>query len=389
MPKAGKSMKFIDLGKQRERLEPSLSRAIADVVESGWYIGGPKVQEVEGKLKTFCGARHCVSCANGTDALLLVLMAWDIGPGDAVFVPAFTFAAAAATVVRLNAVPVFVDVFPDSFNMDPRSLAAAIGSARDAGLKPRAVVPVDLFGQPADYPALESIADAENVLVLCDAAQSFGASLGNRKIGTFGHATTTSFYPSKPLGCYGDGGAIFTDSDALADQLRSLREHGQGQHRYEHLHAGLNSRLDALQAAVLIEKLKVFSEELRLRQQVADRYSQALGVQFAVPALKSGATSSWAQYTLRVSQRDALAEALRAQGVPTAIHYPLPLTKQPAYERFPSGAGGTPVAEELAETVISLPMHAYLDAADQEAVIDAVMQAGGGRSRKAVPGRRA
>lgn len=375
MTDAGQTITFIDLMSQRERLEPGLSRAIADVIASGVYIGGPKVLEAEEALRAFCDAAHCVSCANGTDAMVLVLRAWGIGSGDAVFVPAFTFAATAGAVAAVGATPVFVDVLEDTFNMDPDCLASAAAWAREEGLDPKVVIPVDLFGQPADYNRIEAIAEAEGLRVLCDAAQSFGATLDGRAVGAMGTATTTSFYPAKPLGCYGDGGAIFTDDPNLAAQLRSLREHGAGRHRYEHVRVGVNSRFDAIQAAVLLQKLKIFDDELRLRQEVAASYCAGLAERFAVPARRPGATSSWAQFTLRTERRDQVEAACRRNGIPTAIHYPIPLPKQPAYDRYPSGPGGVAVAERLSETAISLPMHPYLDRATQDFVIATVLSA--------------
>jgi dTDP-4-amino-4,6-dideoxygalactose transaminase len=369
------TMSFVDLQKQRERLEPGLSQAIAEVVTSGLYIGGPKVEELESALAAFCGAAHCVACASGTDALLLVLKAWGVGSGDVVFVPAFTFAASAGSVANLGATPVFVDVLAETFDMDPHSLEAAVRWSRTAGLRPVAIMPVDLFGLPADYAAIEPIAEAESLRIFCDAAQSFGASLDGRRVGTIGAATATSFYPSKPLGCYGDGGAIFTDDDELAEYLRSLREHGRGTHRYDNVRIGLNSRLDAIQAVVLLQKLTVFSDELRLRQAVADRYTAGLADIVETPVGRAGAASTWAQYTLKTQRRDAVAEACRRRGAPTAIHYPAALSTQPAYRNFPSAPHGVPIAERLAETVISLPMHPYLDEAGQSRVIEAVRSA--------------
>lgn len=370
-----RTISFVDLKAQRVRLEPALSQAIAAIVASGTYIGGPKVRELEEKLRDFCGARHCVTCANGTDAMMLVLKAWEIGAGDAVFVPAFTFAATAAVVANAGAIPVFVDVLDDTFNLDPQSLAAAVAWSRDHGLKPKAVIAVDLFGQPAGYAGIEAVTGAEGLQILCDAAQSFGATLNGRSVGSMGDATTTSFYPAKPLGCYGDGGAIFTDDEDLAVRLRSMREHGQGSHRYEHVRIGVNSRLDAIQAVVLLEKLRIFDDELQLRQIVAERYSAGFGHLFAVPRLAEGATSSWAQYTLRTEHRDRIAAACRQKSIPTAIHYPIALSRQPAYRGFPSAPAGVPVAERLAETVISLPMHPYLEPAVQDLVIDTVVSA--------------
>lgn len=383
MPNSGPKIDIVDLATQRERLEPDLSKAIEAVIASGFYIGGPKVQELEGRLAAFCGARHCVSCANGSDALSLALTAWGIGLGDVVFVPAFTFAATAGAVANTGATPVFVDVLPETFNMDPVSLSAAIAWARSEGLACRAVISVDLFGQPADYDRIEPIAENEGLMLLCDAAQSFGAAISGRKVGTIGLATTTSFYPAKPLGAYGDGGALFTDDEELAQALRSIRAHGQGSHRYEHVRVGVNSRLDAIQAAVLLAKLTIFSDELRRRQEIADRYTAGLEDFFEVPRLRADATSSWAQYTIRSRDRTGLADACAHNGVPTAIHYPIALSSQAGYRRFPSAPGGTPVAERLAETVISLPMHPYLEPDTQDFIIEVVRSAVNGQNRRA------
>jgi dTDP-4-amino-4,6-dideoxygalactose transaminase len=366
---------FVDLKAQRQRLGARIDRAITRVVDHGGYIMGPEVKELEGKLARFAGAKHCVSCANGTDALALILMAWGIGPGDLVFVPAMTFVATAEPVCLLGATPVFVDVLEDSFNMDPASLEAAIAAAKSGPGRPRAVIPVDLFGQPADYRALQPIADKHGLLLLADAAQSFGASLDNRRVGTFGPATATSFFPAKPLGCYGDGGAIFTEDDTLAELLRSLRVHGQGRDKYDNVRIGINGRLDTLQAAVLIEKLAIFEDEIEQRQRVAARDNAALADVAAVPRLVRGATSVWAQYTLRVNERDRLMAACKAAGVPTAIYYPIPLSRQSGYRQFPLAPGGVPAAERRAAEVVSLPMHPSLAPETQDYIIETVRSA--------------
>jgi dTDP-4-amino-4,6-dideoxygalactose transaminase len=371
---------FIDLGAQRRQMGDRVEKAIIAVLESGQYVLGPQVAEVEGQLAEFCGAKHCVSCANGTDALLLALMAETIGPGDAVFVPAFTFVATAEVIVLKGATPVFVDVRRDTFNMDPESLEAAIGEAKKHGLKPRAIIAVDLFGQPADYARIHEIAAAHGLVVIDDAAQSFGAALGDKKVGALAAYTATSFYPSKPLGCYGDGGAIFTDDDAKAELLISLRNHGKGPHQKEPEEIGLNSRLDSFQAAVLLEKLKLFPDEIAARQAVADRYNAALGGVARVPELMDGATSVWAQYTIITERRDALSKACREAGVPTAIHYTSALHQLTPYRDCPTAPGGLPEAEWLADRVISLPMHGYLSADAQDFVIDTVVAALGPRA---------
>ncbi len=366
---------FIDLQSQRRRLGPGIEAAIHRVLEHGGYILGPEIAELERRLAEAAGVRHCLTCASGTDALALVLMAEGIGPGDAVFVPAFTFVATAEVVAWLGATPVFVDVLPDSFNLDPASLEAAIAASTGLGLKPRAVIPVDLFGQPAEYRRLLPIAERHGLFVLADAAQSFGAALDGTPVGGFGAATATSFYPAKPLGCYGDGGAIFTGRDDLAELIRSLRVHGQGADRYDNVRIGMNGRMDTIQAAILLEKLAIFPEEIAARQRIAERYAAGLRDLAQVPELIPGATSVWAQYTLVVEARDRVAATCKAAGVPTAIHYPIPLSRQTGYRQFPAVPGGVPVAERLAERVISLPMHPYLDAAAQDRVIAAVRAA--------------
>jgi dTDP-4-amino-4,6-dideoxygalactose transaminase len=308
------------------------------------------------------------------------MMAKEIGPGDAVICPSFTFCATAEIVALTGATPVFADVDEVSFNIDPQSLRRAVETSRKLGLNPKAVIPVDLFGQPADHAAIAAIASAENLFVLDDAAQACGATYRNRRIGTFGDATATSFFPAKPLGCYGDGGAVLTDNDELAVILRSLRVHGEGRHKYDCVRVGVNGRFDTIQAAVLIEKLKIFPEEIVARDRIARRYSAQLADVAIIPRVGEGMTSVWAQYTIRLApgRRDALATALKAQGIPTAIHYPKPVHKQEAYHKFPLADGGLPVSERLAEEVISLPMHAYLDEPTQDRIIEAVRGALGG-----------
>ena len=371
---------FIDVAAQRRRLGRSVDEAIGRVLGHCQFILGPEVRALEVKLSEFCGARHVVTCASGTDAMVMVLMARGIGPGDAVICPSFTFTATAEVVVLVGATPVFADVEEGSFNLDPASLQRACAAAREAGLRPKAVIPVDLFGQPADYDRIMPIADAENLFVLDDAAQAFGATYKNRRIGALAPATATSFFPAKPLSCYGDGGAVITDDDELAQVIRSLRVHGEGHGKYDCVRIGLNGRLDTIQAAVLMEKLKIFPEEILARERIARRYSTGLADVATVPRLAPGSTSVWAQYTIRLpsGRRDGLAAALKMEGIPTAIHYPVPLHRQQPYQRFPIAAGGAPVSERLAEEVISLPMHAYLDQTTQDRIIDAVRRALGG-----------
>ena len=368
---------FIDVTAQRQRLGRKIDEAIARVLGHCQFIMGPEVRELETALADFCGARHALTCASGTDALVLVLMAKGIGPGDAVICPAFTFTATAEAAALVGATPVFADVAEASFNLDPASCARAVDTATRAGLRPKAVIVVDMFGQPADHRAIAAVAEAHNLFVLDDAAQSFGASYHNRSVGTLAGATATSFFPAKPLGCYGDGGAVFTDDDELATVLRSLRVHGEGRSRYEAVRIGTNARFDTIQAAVLMEKLKIFPDEISARGRIAQSYSKHLSDLAVVPQLALGTTSVWAQYTIRLpcGRRDAFAAALKAQGVPTAVYYPIPLNRQEAYRHFPVADGGVPVSERLAAEVISLPMHAYLDEATQDRIIAASRQA--------------
>jgi dTDP-4-amino-4,6-dideoxygalactose transaminase len=368
---------FIDVAAQRRRLGGAIDDAIARVLAHCQFVMGPEVQAFEKDLAAFCGAKHAISCASGTDALLLVLMAKGVGPGDAVFCPVFTFCATAEVVALLGATPVFVDIDETTFNIDTASLKRAIAVAKQKGLKPKAVIPVDLFGQPADHDAVAAIAKAESLFVLDDAAQGFGATYKGRKVGTLALATATSFFPAKPLGCFGDGGAVMTDDDALAEIIRSLRVHGQGADRYDNVRIGITGRLDTMQAAILIEKLKIFADEIAARDAVAKRYNEALADVAIVPKVADGYTSVWAQYTIRLKpgRRDKLAADLKAQGIPTAIYYPRPLHKLAAYTSFPLAEGGVPVSERLADEVISLPMHAYLDAPTQDRIVTAVKRA--------------
>ena len=368
---------FIDIGAQRRRLGRAIDDAIARVTTHCQFIQGPEVAAFESDLAAFCGARHAVSCASGTDALMLTLMAKSIGPGDAVICPAFTFCATAEVVVLLGATPVFADVDAATFNLDAGSVARAVATAKREGLKPKALIPVDLFGLPADYDALLACAEAEGLFLLDDAAQGFGATYKGRKLGILAPATATSFFPAKPLGCYGDGGAVLTDDADLVAVLKSLRVHGQGNDKYDNVRIGMTSRLDTIQAAVLIEKLKIFAGEIDARDRIARRYAEGLNDVAMVPAVPEGLTSVWAQYTIRLKPglREGLAAKLKAQGIPTAIYYPKPLHRLEAYRRFPVVDNGIPVTDQLADEVISLPMHAYLDEPTQDRIVEAVRAA--------------
>ena len=369
---------FIDVAAQRKRLGKAIDQAMARVLDHCQFINGPEVAQLEAELAAFSGAKHVVTCASGTDALLMVLMAKGLGRGDAVLCPSFTFCATGEVVALTGATPVFVDVDESTFNIDTRSLQQGIATARKVGLKPRSVIPVDLFGQAADHDAVAAIAEAEGLFVLDDAAQAFGATYQGRRLGTFGLATATSFFPAKPLGCYGDGGAIFTNDSNLAATLKSIRVHGQGSDKYDNVRIGLTARLDTMQAAILIEKLKIFEDEIAARNRIADRYSRGLGNVVTVPRLSAGCTSTWAQYTIRLPKgvdRDSFAAALKAGGVPTTVYYPKPIHRQTAYQQFPVADGGLPVSERLSTEAISLPMHAYLDEETQDRVIAAVREA--------------
>ncbi len=368
---------FIDVAAQRRRLGRAIDDAVARVLAHCQFIQGPEVRALETELAAFCGARHAIACSSGTDALRLVLMAWGIGPGDAVICPAFTFCATAEVVALCGATPVMADVDAETFNLDPASCKRAVATAKTLGLTPRAIIPVDLFGLPADHDAIAAVAAAHGLLVLDDAAQAFGATYKGRKLGVLAPATATSFFPAKPLGCYGDGGAIFTDDDGLAARLKSLRVHGEGTDKYDAALIGITGRLDSIQAAILLQKLKIFPDEIAARNIAAQRYASALADIATVPRVGSESTSVWAQYTIRLApgRRDALAAALKAQAIPTAIYYAKPLHRQAAYRAFPVADGGVPVSEQLADEVISLPMHAYLDQPVQDRIIAAVRRA--------------
>ncbi|MEL7543792.1 MAG: DegT/DnrJ/EryC1/StrS family aminotransferase [Pseudomonadota bacterium] len=370
---------FIDLKAQQARIRGELERAMMRVLDHGGYIMGPEVKALEAELAAHCGCSDVISCSSGTDALLMIMMAQGIGPGDAVICPAFTFTATPEVIPLLGATPVFADVRRDTFNIDVDRLEDALGAARDAGLKPKALVAVDLFGQAAEYDKISAFAAEHGLWVLADAAQGFGASIGSQRVGTFGLATATSFFPAKPLGCYGDGGAIFTDDAGLAERLRSIRVHGKGNGKYDNVRIGVNGRLDTVQAAVLLEKLKIFTDEVERRNAIAARYTEALEKKpgLVVPRVLEGYTSVWAQYTLRIEsgQRDAFAHDLKEQGVPTAIYYPKPVHQQVAYDNFPAARNGLPAATALSDEVISLPMHPYLTPETQDRIISAVTSA--------------
>jgi dTDP-4-amino-4,6-dideoxygalactose transaminase len=375
---------FIDLAAQKKRLGPRIDAAIAKVLAHGAYVMGPEVRELEARLAAFCGARLALSCANGTDALALPLMAWDVGPGDAIFCPSFTFAATPEVAPWVGAEPVFVDIRPDTYTIDPDHLEAAIEAVQAEGrLRPRVVIAVDLFGQPADYPRLSEICRRHGLKLIADSAQGFGCTLNGRHPIAWADVVTTSFFPAKPLGAYGDGGAVLLNDPDLWERMDSLRIHGKAtpsdgmipghDPKYLNARVGINSRLDTIQAAILLEKLAIFEEEIVARQAVADRYGAGLGeVCLRTPTVIPGGRSTWAQYVVEHRDRDGLAAHLKAAEVPTAIYYPVPMHRQKPYAHYPQAPGGLPVSEAKASQVIALPMHAYLKPKVQDGVIDAV-----------------
>jgi dTDP-4-amino-4,6-dideoxygalactose transaminase len=375
---------FIDLGAQQARLRPAIDAAIAKVLAHGAYVMGPEVREFETALARWCGAELCLSCANGTDALALPLMAWEVGPGDAVFCPSFTFTATPEIIPWTGAEPVFIDIRPDTYNMDPAHLEAAIAAvAAEGRLRPAAVIAVDLFGLPADYPAIAAVCASHGLKLLADSAQGFGASIGGRHPIAWADAVSTSFFPAKPLGCYGDGGAVLTNDAALWERMDSLRIHGKAtasdggdgfahDPKYLNARVGMNSRLDTLQAAILLEKLSIFVEEIEARQAIAERYAVGLeGAVLSVPRALD-AVSVWAQYVIEHSNRDGLAAHLKTRGIPTAVYYPVPMHLQAPYAGFGRGPGGLPVSEAKSATVLALPMHPYLKPEVQDRIITAV-----------------
>ncbi|MFI4975038.1 MAG: DegT/DnrJ/EryC1/StrS family aminotransferase [Caulobacterales bacterium] len=377
---------FIDLAAQQARLKPRIDAAIQRVLAHGQYVMGPEVRELEARLAEFGHARHALTCANGTDAIALPLMAWDIGVGDAVFCPAFTFAATPEVIPWTGATPVFIDILPDTYNLDPAHLEAAIEAVKAKGeLRPAAVIAVDLFGQAANYPRIAEICRRHGVKLIADSAQGFGCTLHDAHPVNWADITTTSFFPAKPLGCYGDGGAVLTNDEALAERIDSLRIHGQAVasdiagHTFEHdpkylnMRIGMNSRLDTIQAAILLEKLTIFEEELESRQLIAGRYADGLADHvLGVPHVIEGGVSTWAQYVIEHRNRDGLRDHLRAIGIPTAVYYPAPMHRQAPYAHAPIGPGGLPVTDAKAKTVIALPMHPYLAEAVQSEIIEAV-----------------
>lgn len=369
-------MQFIDLRAQQKRIKDKLDKRIQEVLRHGAYIMGPEVRELEQNLSNFCGAKHSITCANGTDAIQIALMALDVKKRDAVFVPSFTFASTIEVVPLTGATPIIVDIDKDTFNIDPESLKRSIIHAKELGLNPAVVIPVDLFGLPANYDAINKIADNENLKVIGDSAQGFGGTINGQTTGSFADITTTSFFPAKPLGCYGDGGAIFTNDDALAQMIKSIRVHGKGTEKYDNIRVGLNSRLDTLQAAILLEKLAIYPDEIHSRQRAAERYNDLLEGHFATPFIPEGYTSVWAQYSIKTEPklRDVLKDKLQKDGIPTMVYYPKPLHDQVAYKDYPRDPKGLANSEAAPKEVLCLPMHPYLDLQTQTKIANSLIE---------------
>jgi dTDP-4-amino-4,6-dideoxygalactose transaminase len=368
---------FIDLKSQQTRIRDKIDAGLAHVLDHGAYIMGPEIAALESRLAEWSGATHNISCSSGTDSLLLALSGLGLKPGQGVIVPAFTFAASAEVMPVMGAIPVFAEVDPITFNIAPEQLGTALAAGRTAGIDVVGIIGVGLFGQPADYDAICQFAKAHDLWVIDDAAQSFGARWQGRKVGSLADVTCTSFFPAKPLGCYGDGGAVFTDNEAIAETIRSCRIHGMGKDKYQNVRIGMTGRLDTMQAVVLDAKLDIFADELDLRQQVADRYQDRLNAIVETPQLAAGATSSWAQYTVKLPEaldRDVVCAKLQAAGVPSAIYYPVPMHRQPPYATYPVAAGALNDTDKLCQRVIALPMHPYLDA-DTQDIITAALKA--------------
>jgi UDP-2-acetamido-2-deoxy-ribo-hexuluronate aminotransferase len=380
-------MQFIDLQHQQKRISARIMENISKVLAHGQYILGPEIAELEAKLREYVRVKHAVSCSSGTDALLMALMAYGVGPGDAIFTTPFTFVATAEVITLLGATPVFVDIDPDTFNMDPDSLLEALSALEEGnsrrhplpkeykGLKPKGIIAVDLFGQPADYGRINTIASERGIFVIEDAAQSFGAEYHGSKACSLAEIAATSFFPAKPLGCYGDAGMVFTNSDELAERLESIRVHGKGSDKYDNIRIGINGRCDTLQAAILLAKFEIFPEEIEMRQDVAGRYTQLFGMsgQLKSPHIGSGIKSAWAQYTVVSKQRGSILEALKKEKIPNAIYYPKSLHVQGAYKYLGYKQGDFPVSENASDSVFSLPMHPYLTAQDQARIAEVIV----------------
>ena len=366
-------MQFIDLKAQQKQIREKVNKRIQKVLDHGKYIMGPEVFEFEDKLAKYVNVKHCISCSSGTDALLIPLLAKGISKGDAVLTTPFTYIATAEVIALLGAEPVFVDIYPTTFNMDPSKIEGAIDYAKNKGLIPKAIIPVDLFGLPARYRLIQEIADKYNLFIIEDAAEGFGGSIRSKKAGSYGNVASTSFFPAKPLGCYGDGGAIFTNDDDLAQIMRSIRIHGSGLDKYDNVRIGINGRLDTFQAAILLEKLAIFNKELELRNQVAQYYNNSMSDNFQKPILPDQYVSSWAQYSLlskSTRHREGIISSLKKEKIPSMIYYRIPLHLQAVFKKLNYRKGDFPVAESIADRIFSLPMHPYLENHHQDKIVE-------------------
>ena len=369
-------MKFVDLDAQFDILEREIRESIDQVLNHKKFIMGPEIEILEQELGEYCGAKRVISAASGTDALLMALMAYGIGPGDGIIAPSFTFVATAEVIHLLGATAIFVDVDENTFNMDAGKLEEVIQRVKmENNLNLKGIIPVDLFGLPADHDSIRNIADQHGLFIISDAAQSFGAEYNHRKVGVYGNISTTSFFPAKPLGCFGDGGAVFTDDAELADIMESIRFHGKGVSQYENVRIGITGRMDTIQAAILSCKLRIFDEELDKRQSIADIYERELGDLVTVPTIRDGYKSSWAVYTIRSASRDRIKQHLDHNNIPSAIYYPSPLHRQPAFQNAIGAGEKMPVTDQLSTDVISLPIHPYLQPDDQMKIIDTIKDA--------------
>ena len=368
-------MDFIDLKTQQKSIKDKIDKRIQSILDHGKYIMGPEVYELEERLANYVGSKYCISCSSGTDALLIPLLAKNIGPGDAVITTPFTYIATAEVISLLGAEPIFVDIYPNTFNMDPNGIEQAINHAQRKGLNPRAIIPVDLFGLPARYRLIQQIAKEHNLFILEDAAQGFGGSIRGKKAGSFGHVAATSFFPAKPLGCYGDGGAIFTNDEDLALIMQSIRVHGSGHDKYENKRIGLNGRIDTIQAAILLEKLSIFNKELKLRNKAADYYTDHINSSFHKPIIPREYFSSWAQYSLlptSAETRFKIMSRLKESKIPSMVYYKIPLHLQKVFEALGYSKGDFPLSERVSNKIFSIPMHPYLSTDQQDKVIDAL-----------------
>ena len=365
-------MKFIDLDAQQKQIRAKIEKKILKVLDHGKYIMGPEVFELEEKLAEYVGVDYCITCSSGTDALLIPLMAKGIGPGDAVITTPFTYIATAEVIALLGAEPVFADIYPNTFNINPYEIEKAINRAKKKGLNPKAIIPVDLFGLPSRYRVINEIASQENLFVIEDAAQGFGSSIRSKKAGSFGDVASTSFFPAKPLGCYGDGGAIFTDNENLANKMKSIRVHGSGLDKYENTTIGINGRLDTIQAVILLEKLSIFDNELKLRNHIADYYTEKISSHFQKPYVPDKYFSSWAQYSILAedeNHKNIIMSSLKKFNVPVMVYYKIPLHLQKCFNHLNYQIGDYPVSEECSKRIFSLPMHPYLSKEDQTKII--------------------